>query len=73
MNVHRFSLQLFGGSYPICYCSTATSTGGLQGLCWGLSRGLACGVTGFTVGWLMTELEATGELFMLMGDQEIKQ
>lgn len=73
VSLSRFTLWLFGGSDPICRSTLhCFPTGGLKCLCWGLGEKLACGCgsSGFTSGRLLAELEAAGELFMLMGRDE---
>lgn len=79
MRVHRFIWWLSGGSDPIC-CSALPWPWGAATLrflcfCWGFWGRLAsgCGLSGFTIEWLLAELEATGELLMLEGDEEMKK
>lgn len=71
LRVQRLGWLLSGGSEPIC-CSAlhrpwSGATRWLWRFRWGLRRRMALGC-GFTVGWLLAELEATGELFMLEGN-----
>lgn len=79
VSVPRFSCWLFSGGAHVG-CSTlpwprGAATERLHRLCWGLSGRLACGCggSGFTIGRLLAQLEATGKLFMLKVNEGMKE